>query len=156
MEWRSCEARARLLGVRTHLQCSFHHCGGPLKLVKASLGVRKDLESNFHHCAGPVNLGQGSLSTRKEVGSGFHCCRGLAMLVYVSLCGIEYNFHHCGITVKHVHTCLSVRKVCRRHIEMWRVSFDNHNMRRKHRASESPFSLPQSVFQACRGSESPF
>ena len=39
----------------------FSHCGGPLKVMKASLGVRKELESNFHQCGGPVKLGQGSL-----------------------------------------------------------------------------------------------
>ena len=50
------------LSVRMDLECSFHHCGGPVKLVNASLCVRKDPKSSFHHCGGPVKLQQGSLS----------------------------------------------------------------------------------------------
>ena len=33
--------------VSGHIESNFHHCGGPVKLV------RKDVESSFHHCGGP-------------------------------------------------------------------------------------------------------
>ena len=32
-----------------------------MKLVQACLSVRKDLESSFHHCGGPVRLVQSCL-----------------------------------------------------------------------------------------------
>ena len=37
------------LCVRRHVESSFHQCGGPVKLVQASLKVRKDVERSFHH-----------------------------------------------------------------------------------------------------------
>ena len=45
------------LGARKDLESSFHHCGGPVKLVQACLlSARKDPESSLHRCCGPVKL----------------------------------------------------------------------------------------------------
>ena len=37
--WRSCEDHASLLSVSKELEGSFHHCGGPVKLMEACLCV---------------------------------------------------------------------------------------------------------------------
>ena len=41
---------------KTDLDSSFHHSGGPVKLVKACVSVRNDLDNSFHHCGGSVKL----------------------------------------------------------------------------------------------------
>ena len=51
---------------RNDRESRFHHRGGSLKLVQASLGVKKVRESTFHHCEGPVKLVQGCLSGKKD------------------------------------------------------------------------------------------
>ena len=40
--------------ARNDRESSFHHCGGPMKLVQACLSARKDLESSFYHSGGPA------------------------------------------------------------------------------------------------------
>ena len=47
--------QARLNG-RKDRESSFHHCGGPVKLMQGCLSARNDGESRFHHCAGLVNF----------------------------------------------------------------------------------------------------
>ena len=46
------------LSVRKYQNGSFHHCGGPVKLVQACSRGRIDLQSTFHLCGGPVKLVQ--------------------------------------------------------------------------------------------------
>ena len=46
------------LSTRRHRESSFHHCGGPVKLVEAWLCARRHLETSFHHCCGSVKLGK--------------------------------------------------------------------------------------------------
>ena len=46
------------LSVRKYQKGSFHHCGGPVKLVKACSRGRNDLQSTFHHSGVPVKLVQ--------------------------------------------------------------------------------------------------
>ena len=36
------------LSTRRHRESSFHHCGGPVKLLEAWLCTRRHLESSFH------------------------------------------------------------------------------------------------------------
>ena len=48
------------LSVRKDLECSFHHCGGPMKLINANLCVTSDPKNIFHHCGSHVKLRQGS------------------------------------------------------------------------------------------------
>ena len=56
MLW-SCEARAILcLSAGKIRQSGSNNRGGPDKLVEARLSVRKDQESSFHHCGGPAKL----------------------------------------------------------------------------------------------------
>ena len=38
------------------LESIFHHYGGPVKLVQASLWVRNNIESRFHRCRGLVKV----------------------------------------------------------------------------------------------------
>ena len=64
--WRSCEARASLLSVRKELECSFHHCGGPMKLMQACLCVGMTLQSRVNRRAGDVKHVQPCLSTKKD------------------------------------------------------------------------------------------
>ena len=42
------------LTARNNRESSFHHCGGPVKLVQACLRARKSLESSFHRYGGPA------------------------------------------------------------------------------------------------------
>ena len=44
-----------------HLESSFHHCGGPVKLVEAWLSARRRIESNFPNCGGSEKLVQACL-----------------------------------------------------------------------------------------------
>ena len=55
--WRSSEDRASLfMSQKRPIESSFHHCGGPVKIVQACSCARKVLESGFHHCTAPVKL----------------------------------------------------------------------------------------------------
>ena len=51
-----------------------------MKHVQAPLIDRKDRESTFHHCGGPVKLVQGCLSARNDGESRLHHCAGLVKL----------------------------------------------------------------------------
>ena len=48
-------SRLHRFRARKNPERSFHQCGGPVKLVVASLRDRKALESNYLHCGCPVN-----------------------------------------------------------------------------------------------------
>ena len=74
-----------------------------MKLLQASLGLRKDVEGSFHHCGGPVMLVQASLNAGK-VSKGCFNSRAGAMK-YVQAClsarkDRQSSFHHCGGPVK--------------------------------------------------------
>ena len=69
-----------------HRETSFHHCGGPVKLVEAWLCARRHLESSFHHCGGSVKLVQACLCARKARKSSFHPCGGAVNLIEAWLC----------------------------------------------------------------------
>ena len=55
-----------------HIESSFHHCAGPVKLVQTSLGDMKDMERIFHRCGSLAKLVQASLGVRNDVESIFH------------------------------------------------------------------------------------
>ena len=63
--WRSLEARIGLFMRRKNRESSFHHGGGPMKLVLACLCAGKDREISFHLCGGHVKLVQGCLIAGK-------------------------------------------------------------------------------------------
>ena len=44
------------LGAMQHLESCFHHCGGPVMVMQASSGATRHPESCFHHRGGPVKL----------------------------------------------------------------------------------------------------
>ena len=65
---------------------SFHHRGGPGKLVEARLCGRKDQGSSFHYGGGPAKLVEACLSRRKGRKNRFHHGRGSMELVQAGLC----------------------------------------------------------------------
>ena len=50
-----CEARAGLLSSRKDVESSFHHCGGPVKLVQACLCVGSTIQRRFQRRRRAVN-----------------------------------------------------------------------------------------------------
>ena len=67
---------------------SFHHCGGPVKLVEASLYAGNTLQCriHIHRLGSPVKHVQACLSANKDAESSFHHCGGPVKLVQSCLC----------------------------------------------------------------------
>ena len=83
--------------------------GRAVKQVKACLSARKDRESSFHHCGGPVKLVQASLCAENTLQRRFNRREGAVKHVQACLSArkdIESSFHHCGCPVKLVQACL--------------------------------------------------
>ena len=79
-----------------------------MKLVQAGLCATKDLQSSFHHCGGPVKLIQACLSAGNVGHRRFNRRGGAVKHVLGCLCArkdLESRFHHCGGPVKLVHAC---------------------------------------------------
>ena len=86
---------------------SFHHCGGHVKYMQASLSARKDVESSFHGCGRPVKFVQASISARKDQ--------------FMSTNDLESSFDHCGAPVNLVHAPFSVSKAAEGRFYHWDV-----------------------------------
>ena len=83
-----------------------------MKLVQACLSASKDRESSFHHCGGPVKLVQASLCVEKTLQRRLNR-RGVAVKDVQGCLSLskdlESSSHHCGGPVKHVQACLCAR-----------------------------------------------
>ena len=109
--WGSCEAWVGQL--KRDFESTFHHYGGHVKLVQASLCVRKGIGSSFHHCRGLADI-HSSFSVRKGSENSSHTVKVLKSLCapVLELIGIltavfttnkknpESSFHHRGGPVK--------------------------------------------------------
>ena len=74
------------LSARKDVESSFHHCGGPVKLVQASLCAENTLQRRFKNRGGAFKHLQSWLSTSKHVESSFHHCGSPVKLVQACLC----------------------------------------------------------------------
>ena len=54
--------KSGIFSARKNLESSFHHYGGPVDLLHASLSVRKGIENCFHDYGGSAKLMQACLS----------------------------------------------------------------------------------------------
>ena len=62
------------LSARKDRESSFHHCGGPVKLVQACLCAENTLQRPFNRRGGAVKHVQACLSASKGGESSFHYC----------------------------------------------------------------------------------
>ena len=115
--WRSCEARASMFRCGNTLQRRFKRRRGAMKHVKSCLRASKGGESSFHYCGGPVKLVQASLWAVNTLQRHLNRRGGAIKHVQVGFCASsdrESGFHHCGDPVKLVQACLYAENTLQR------------------------------------------
>ena len=73
------------LCASTDQESSFHHCGGPVKLVQPCLRAERILQRRFNRRGGAVKHVLACLSASKDEEGSFHYCGSPVMLVQACL-----------------------------------------------------------------------
>ena len=73
------------LSARQDVERSFHHCGGPVKLIQACLCAENTLQRCFNRRGGTVKHVQACLSASKDGESSFHYCGFFFSIIVLSL-----------------------------------------------------------------------
>ena len=95
------------LSARSDRESSFHHYGGPVSIVQASLCAANTLQRRLDRRAGVLKHVQVCLCPNTHRESNFHHCGGPVKLVQASLCAentLQLRFSRRGGAVKHQHT----------------------------------------------------
>ena len=124
---RYCESRVGLVSTMRHRESSFHHCGGPIKLVMCQETSRKQFSPLWRSCEArtglfkckdgsreqfAVMLVQARLSAKKDQESSFNHWGGPVKLLQSRLCAGKHRQRillHCGSPSKLVQAWLRTR-----------------------------------------------